>query len=254
MNIVLFYSIIGFLLFNVSLIYFVGFIGNLSFIPKTIDCCKTSEPLYSIINNIILILAFGLQHSIMARQSFKKWWHKFIPEAIERTTYVVFASLLLLMLSWYWLPLPFIVWEITRPVGYWVLSGLFWFGWLFATFSSGLIDLLELTGVRQGYCYAKNIPLPPPKFKVIFVYQYIRHPIMLGTLIGLWATPTMTIGHFLLSVSFSIYIFIGILYEEKDLIRTFKEEYIEYKQSTNSLIPFKILYSFLSSALRRSTP
>jgi len=232
------YGIVGFLLFNASLLYFVGFIGNLSFLPKVIDSDPVVPLLPAILSNVTLISIFGLQHSLMARPRFKRWIYKFLDESIERSTYVILSSLFLFMLSWHWQPLPMMLWNVTDPIRYSILNGLFWFGWGLAIFSSGLIDLLDLTGIRQVSAYLKNIPHSPPEFKIKSIYRYIRHPIMLGTLIGLWATPSMTAGHLLLSVGFSVYIFIGIIYEERDLEKILGDEYQNYQQTTKIIIPF----------------
>ncbi|CAK0741994.1 methanethiol S-methyltransferase [Gammaproteobacteria bacterium] len=151
------YGIIGFLLFHTSLLYFIGFIANLSFLPKTIDSGEAGAPLPALLLNSVFIVLFGLQHSIMARPKFKRWWANFLSEAIERTSYVVLASLLILMLSWHWQPLPTVVWRVTAPAGYWLLFGLFWCGWIFAMFASGLIDLFDLIGLCQVYAYWKDL-------------------------------------------------------------------------------------------------
>ncbi|CAK0743678.1 Methanethiol S-methyltransferase [Gammaproteobacteria bacterium] len=223
---------------NASLLYFVGFVGNLPFLPKTVDSGFAPSLPFAILLNIAFIAIFGLQHSFMARPEFKRWSSRFLEESMERSTYVILASLLLFMLSWHWQPLPMAVWNITNPPGYFILRGLFWLGWGLAIFSSGLIDILDLTGLRQVSAYLKGVPHAPPEFKIQSIYRYIRHPIMLGTLIGLWATPTMTAGHLLLSVGFSTYIFVGIVYEERDLAGIIGEKYRDYQRTTKIIIPF----------------
>lgn len=231
------YGVFGFLLFHVSLLYFIGFLANLSFLPKTLDTGEETSVWVAVLINTTLIALFGLQHSIMARPKFKQWWAKYLPVAIERSTYVVLASLILLLLAWQWRPLPGVVWQVTTPTGYWFWVGLFYFGWIFSTFAAGLIDLFDLMGLRQVYFHWRNLPYTPPEFKIVSIYRYIRHPIMLGTLLGLWATPTMTVGHLLLAIGLTLYIFIGIAYEEKDMVDLLGEKYLEYKKRTNKISP-----------------
>ena len=231
------YGLFNFLLFNLALIYFVGFMGNF-IVPKTIDSGVTIPPVQALLINLALIALFGIQHSVMARPKFKQWLLKIIPEPIERSTYVLLATLMLILLCWQWQPIPdVIIWQVENPFGYWTLWGLFGFGWLFSLFATGLIDQFDLLGLRQIYQYLGDKPYQPVPFKVVAVYQYIRHPIMLGTIIGVFATPTMTIGHLLLALGFTIYIFIGIYFEEKDMLRTHGDRYVKYQQETTMLIP-----------------
>jgi len=212
--IVLGYGVLGVFLFNLSLICFIGSIANISFFPYLIDDHPRGDLFSAFLINLLLIAIFGLQHSVMARPQFKRWLTKFIPAELERTTYVICASLLLFFLCAFWYPIPEIIWDIQHPLGEQVLWGLFGFGWLLGMFSSGLIDFFDLMGIRQVYSYVRKIPYIPPRFRVISIYHYIRHPVMLGTLIGLWATPFMTLGHLLLAGGFTIYIFIGIHWSE----------------------------------------
>lgn len=232
------YGILGFILFNLSLIYFIAFIANAPILPTKLDAESTGDLPTTILINLTLIALFGIQHSFMARPKFKQWWTKFIPAMIERTTYVICASLLILLLCAFWRPLPTILWEVKNPLLIWMLWGIFGLGWIFGMFASGLIDFFDLMGLRQVFAYFRNIPYIPPKFRVVSVYKYVRHPIMLGTLIGLWVMPYMTVGHLLLATGLSIYILIGIIYEERDLESILGKEYQAYRKSTPSLIPF----------------
>ncbi|CAK0774435.1 Methanethiol S-methyltransferase 1 [Gammaproteobacteria bacterium] len=234
------YGIMGFLLFNVSIVYFINFVAKLNSPFNKIDVGENNGMFVTFFFNSTLMILFGLHHSFMARPRFKQWLVNLLPESIERTTYIVLASLLLLILSWNWQPLPIIIWRVI-PFPYFpylLLVALFWLGWILALFSSSLIDIFDLTGLRQVYSYWRNAPYIPPKFKVVSLYRYIRHPVMLGILIGLWSTPTMTMGHLLLSMGFTIYIFIGIIYEERDLAKIFGDEYREYQKKTRIIIPF----------------
>jgi len=233
----LIYGVCGFLLFNATLIYFIIFISPI-FEPKLIDFGTQVAFAQAVLINTLLMVIFGLQHSIMARPKFKQWWLKIIPTPIERSTYVLIASLLLILLCWLWQPLPAIVWRVENPLGYWTLVGLFWFGWLFSLYATFLIDQFDLIGLRQVYLYLRGQPYTPVPFKVISVYKYIRHPIMLGTIIGLWATPSMSVGHLMLAIGFTIYIFIGIRFEERDMMDIHGEFYEKYRQKTSMVVPF----------------
>jgi protein-S-isoprenylcysteine O-methyltransferase Ste14 len=230
------YSIIGFLLFNFIFLYFIGFIGNLV-VPYSIDSGEPSSLTLAIATDVALIILFGIQHSVMARPRFKQWWTTFVPEPMERSTYVLFSCLAMILLCWYWQPLPQVIWQVNHAVGSTLLLGLFWGGWLFSFFSSFLISHFDLLGVRQAYFYWQEKEYKPVPFKIISVYKYVRHPIMLGTLIGLWATPTMTVGHLLLSTGFTLYIFIGVHFEEKDLRQLYGRVYEDYQRSTWRIIP-----------------
>jgi len=230
------YGMFCYLLFNATLLYFIGFIGNFA-VPKTIDSGVVIPTAQALTINIVLIALFGIQHSVMARPQFKQLWLKIIPKPIERSTYVLLATLVLILLCWQWQPLPTVLWHAENPIGYWVLLGLFWFGWLFSLFATFLVDHFDLLGIRHVYQYMRDKPYEPPQFQAASVYQYIRHPIMLGTIIGLWATPLMTVGHLVLAIGFTIYIFIGIHFEEKDMVSTHGETYEKYQQKTSKVIP-----------------
>ena len=204
----LIYGIFGFLLFNASLIYFILFISP-TFEAQLMNSGTEVPFVQALFINILLIILFGVQHSVMARPLFKDWWTKIVPMPIERSTYVVIASLFMILLCGLWQPLPELVWNVENHLAYWVLIGLFGFGWLFSLYATFLINQFDLLGLRQVFLYWRVKPYTPVPFKVVSVYKYIRHPIMSGTIIGLWATPTMSMGHFVLAIGFTVYIFIG---------------------------------------------
>jgi protein-S-isoprenylcysteine O-methyltransferase Ste14 len=231
------YGLFALLLFSGISIYFVGFIGNF-LVPKTVETGEFIGLIPALLIDILLIALFGIQHSVMARQSFKQWWLKIVPMPIERSTYVLIASLMLGLLCWQWQPIPIVIWQVDNVIGYGLLYGLFAFGWLFSHYASALVNPFDLFGVRQVYLYWRKIPYTPVAFREIAVYKYIRHPIMLGIIIGLWATPLMTVGHLLLALGFTIYIFIGIYYEEKDMREIHGEFYEKYRQKTSMVMPF----------------
>lgn len=231
------YSLFCFLLFNLVFLYFIAFVGNFG-VPYPIDGNYSDLPFTSaVMVNILLIAVFGIQHSIMARLQFKQWWMTLVPKPLERSTYVLGSCLALGLLCGYWHPLPQVIWQVENEVGRMLLWGLFVGGWLLSFFASFLISHLDLLGVRQAYFYYVGKEYIPVPFEIVSVYKYIRHPIMLGTLIGLWATPQMSVGHVLLATGLSVYIFIGVYFEEKDLCRVHGKSYEEYKQKTWRIFP-----------------
>ncbi len=236
-TLVFIYGILCYLIFNAVFIYFIGFLGDF-IVPKTIDFGGNDLPLVQAVAiNFCLIALFGLQHSLMARSGFKHWWLKKVPIQLERSTYVLLSSLLLLIIFWWWQPVPTVIWKVTHPLGYWAMIGLFSGGWLFTLYATFLINHYDLMGLRQTYLYWRGQAYTPVQLSVKSVYNYIRHPIMLGTLICLWATPSMTVGHLLFAGGFSIYIFIGIYFEEQDMLNIEGEFYQKYRQKTSMLMP-----------------
>jgi len=235
-KLVLIYGIIAYLLFNLALIYFILFISTI-FEPRLIDVGTHPSMLSALFVNIGLISLFGLQHSIMARPKFKHWAQKIIPPYMERSTYVIISSLLLLLICWQWQAIPNIIWQITDSMGYWIVVALFCLGWLFALWATFLISTWDLVGLRHVYLYYRDQVYTPIPFKTVAIYKYIRHPIMLGTIIGLWATPTMTVGHLVLAASFTVYIIIGVYFEERDMAKEHGESYEQYRQQSEKFIP-----------------
>jgi methanethiol S-methyltransferase len=234
-----FYGLFCFLLFNATAIYMVILISPL-FEPKLIDVGTEIPFAQALFINLGLISLFGLQHSVMARPQFKQGWMKIVPTHLERSTYVLISTLVLILLIWQWQPLPAVIWKVENTIGYWILFGLFWFGWLFSGLAGSLINPYDLIGLRQVYLYCHNKPYTPIPFQVVSIYTVIRHPIMLGVIISLWATPTMSLGHLILAIGFTLYILIGIHFEEKDMVGVFGNTYEQYQQRTSKLIPTKL--------------
>ena len=237
------YGLVNYIFFNLVLLYFIAFIGNF-LVPKTIDSGTTSAQ--AVLIDVALIVLFGLQHSIMARPAFKRIWSTIVPPPIERSTYILFSCLALVLLCGLWQPIPTSLWQVDNTFAYFTLQGLFWFGWLFSLYATFLVDHFDLMGLRQVRLFLQETPYTPVPFKEHSLYRFIRHPIMLGTMIGLWATPSMSVGHFLLSSGLTLYILIGVRLEEKDLNQFHGENYQQYCQRTSMIMPnFGKLINFL---------
>jgi protein-S-isoprenylcysteine O-methyltransferase Ste14 len=187
--------------------------------------------------NAGLLLLFAVQHSVMARRGFKVWWTKIIPKPIERSTFVLLASLILILMYKLWIPMPGIVWDLSGTVFGSILNILFWVGWLLVLLGTFMINHFELFGLQQVFFHLRNLEAPGNKFTTRFLYQFVRHPIMLGFLIAFWSAPIMTVGHLLFSVATTGYIFVGILLEERDLLHYLGDEYREYRRRVAMIIP-----------------
>jgi len=231
------YGVVCYLAFFVVFLYLIGFVGDL-FVPKSIDTGTETAAVQSVIVNIALLGLFAVQHTIMARPAFKQWWTKIVPVQVERSTFVLASSLILALFCWQWRPMPNAIWSVENPTGKVVLFGLFWLGWGTVLFSSFVINHFDLFGLRQVWLHLTNREYHHLEFQARSLYRLIRHPLMLGIIIGSWATPRMTTGHLLFAAAATAYILVGIQFEERDLVRYHGQNYIDYRHRVPMLIPF----------------
>ena len=236
--IALVYGIACYAFFFVTFLYTIAFVEDFP-VPRTIDSGPRAPMTEALIVNMLLMALFAIQHSVMARPQFKAWWTQFVPKSVERSTYVLLATLLVALMCWQWRPIPAVLWHIDDPAIAGVMTGLSLFGFLVVLASSFLINHFELFGVYQ---VAKNLTgreMPAPRFYTPLFYNFVRHPLYLGFIIAFWAAPTMTAGHLLFAVVTTAYIFIGILFEERDLVDLFGDDYRRYRQRVAMIIPWR---------------
>lgn len=233
---ILLYGAVAYVIFLASLLYAVGFVGGFV-VPKTIDSGPESGTMTAILIDLALLGLFAVQHSVMARPFFKRWWTRIIPPAAERSTYVLASSLLLFLLFWQWRPLPGVVWNVTQPALATILWALFGLGWLVVLVSTFLINHFDLFGLRQVYLHFTGQPYTPIPFTSPWLYRLVRHPIMVGFLIAFWATSTMTQGHLLFAAVVTAYVLVALQLEERDLLAYHGETYSAYQRQVRMLLP-----------------
>jgi len=230
------YGVIAYVVFLGTFLYLIGFVGNVA-VPKSVDTGMSASLPQALIVDLLLLGLFAAQHSVMARRSFKRWWTRMVPQVLERRTFVLFASLALLLLYWQWRPIATPIWTVRDPVSVTVLNAVFWLGWAQVLVGTFLINHFELFGLSQVLARAFNRPPRPVEFRTPALYRYVRHPIYLGFLFAFWATPRMTGAHLLFAIAMTGYILVGIYFEERDLIAQFGERYRRYRKEVGMLLP-----------------
>jgi protein-S-isoprenylcysteine O-methyltransferase Ste14 len=248
--IALLYGLVCYVIFFAAFLYLIAFVGGgmvesvsgmsiRDFVPKTLDW---GEPAGArgpaALIDLGLLLLFGVQHSVMAREGFKKWWTRIVPPSVERSTYVLITSLVLILLYVAWRPLPVIVWQVDDPLWANVLTALFFLGFGLVLLATFLINHFALFGLMQVFYRALNKPMPESSFRTPLLYSMVRHPLYLGFIIAFWSAPTMTAGHLLFAAVWTIYIFVALGYEERDLLRVHGENYRKYMARVPMIIPF----------------
>ena len=230
------YALFSYLIFFGAFLYAIAFVGDLPLAPKTIDS-GAAEPLVpALAVNALLLGLFAVQHSVMARPGFKRWWTRLVPPPVERSTYVLFASLALVVLFAFWRPLPQPIWSASGPLAI-GLAALFWIGWAIVLVSTFLISHFELFGLAQVWERLRGQPQADQAFRTPAFYRLVRHPIYAGFLLAFWAAPTMSLGHLVFAIATTGYILVGIQLEERDLVATFGERYLAYRRQVGMLTP-----------------
>jgi protein-S-isoprenylcysteine O-methyltransferase Ste14 len=229
------YGVVSYAIFFVTFLYAIGFIGNV-LVPKSIDSEPTSSLAWALFMDALLLGAFAVQHSAMARPTFKRWWTKVVPKPAERSTYVLFSSLILIALFAHWQPIGGSVWNVENPIGRGILYSAFAFGWVLILVATFLIDHFDLFGLRQVWLYVRGKDYTPVGFGTPWLYRYVRHPLYVGWFFAFWATPTMTVAHLVFAALATAYILVAIRFEERNL-REEHPQYTEYRKRVPMLIP-----------------
>jgi protein-S-isoprenylcysteine O-methyltransferase Ste14 len=230
------YGLICYAVFLSSFLYTIGFMGDFV-VPKTIDSAASADFPAALAVDLVLLGLFAAQHSVMARQGFKAAWTRIVPCAVERSTYVLISSLLLGLICWKWQAIPTVVWDVSSPVIRPLLLAMFAIGWVTVLLSTFIVNHFDLFGLRQVYLRLRGREYTPLGFTERALYRFVRHPIYLGFIIAFWATPRMSLGHLVFAIATTGYIFVGIYFEERDLMKYHAVEYGDYRERVPMLLP-----------------
>ncbi len=233
----LIYGFVAYAGFMIWMVYMIGFLGDFA-APKSVDSGSIGPVSTAIFVNFLMIFIFGTQHTIMARPAFKQWWTQFIPKSLERSTFVFIADIIMWVMIWQWRPIEGVIWHVQNTMVANILIGISLLGWVAVLLSSFMINHFELLGLEQVWHYLRGTEPKKITFKLRGFYKHVRHPLMLGFLVFFWVTPYMTVSHLFFAAMFTIYVLIGIRYEERDLMKYHPEEYGKYKEEVPALIPF----------------
>lgn len=229
------YGAACYLVFFATFLYAIGFLGNIG-VPKSIDSGPQVPLSYALLVNCALLGVFALQHSVMARPGFKAAWTRIVPPPVERSTYVLFSSLALLLLFWKWQPMGGVIWHVENTTGRLLLNALYHTGWLIVLVTTFLINHFDLFGLRQVWVYLRGRAYTPLAFRTPGPYRYVRHPLYVGWLLMFWSAPVMTIAHLVFALGTTAYILVAIQFEERDLVRA-HSEYAEYRRQVPMILP-----------------
>ncbi len=233
---ILAYGVTTYVFFLAVFLYTMGFVGGFV-VPKHIENGTLVDPVRASGIDVVLLGLFAIQHTVMARPAFKRWWTRVIPPAAERSTFVLFASALLALILWQWRPLPGVVWEIKSPVGVALLHGLYFLGWAIVLYATFLIDHFELFGLRQTIGHAFGWAAEPVQFTERSLYRVVRHPLMLGFLVAFWSAPVMSPGRLLFAGVITAWVLLAIRIEEATLVEMHGKAYESYRRRVPALLP-----------------
>ena len=231
------YGLLCYAIFFATFLYAIGFIGGFG-VPTTLDGARTVPLVQALAIDLGLLALFAIQHSVMARRWFKERWTRVVPPALERSTYVLFSSLALIVMFLLWQPLGGVVWSVSHPVGRAILWALYAFGFGLVLVSTFLIHHFDLFGLRQVWLYFRGRPYTRLSFGTPGPYRFVRHPLYVGWFFAFWMTPVMTSAHLLFAIATTAYILIAIRFEERDLVDEFGGTYAEYQRRVPMLVPF----------------